>query len=171
MFNLNIKPLKCVRVWLLIKSLWQVKCLIYNASLLDSLLDGIFLFFGIYFYGYIFLKIAQFFIPCQVLITLSSHGIYVYNFLTFAVGINLTLETTNNSFVFQRCPPTDDINIFFLQFMQFCLKNILHPSAPSSPWFNPLKMGTFNSICTGKCFPNKTFVRTHKRFIWVHLRA
>lgn len=32
-------------------------------------------------------------------------------------------------------------------------------------------MGTFDSICTGKCFPNKTFVRTHKRFIWVHLRA
>lgn len=133
MFNLNIKPLKCVRVWLLIKSLWQVKRLIYNASLLDSLLDGIFLFFGIYFYGYIFLKIAQFFIPCQVLITLSSHGIYVYNFLTFAVGINLTLETTNNSFVFQRCPPTDDINIFFFAVYAILFKKHSPPFCSFQP--------------------------------------
>lgn len=63
------------------------------------------------------LKTAQFFIPSQVLITFSFCGIYVYNFLPFAIGINLTLKTPNNSLFFKGALPVA-INIFF--FCRLC---------------------------------------------------
>lgn len=126
-----------------------------------------FCFFGMYFTDILHIfknsPVFFFFITFQVLITLSFCSIYVYNFLAFTDGTNLTLKTTNKSLVFQGCPPTVGINIFF-QFMQFCLENILHPSATSNPWFNPLKMDTFDSICTGK-FQIKHFLEHTNDFL------